>query len=169
MLHTWLCMGCNRSRSPLGSKGQGIWKRCAECVEKRQTSWRYANSREAKMLRAIREAGPTGICSAELARAISSPMNELMRVRSECIARGTPMFSCKSGTGKGGGQLLHFEREEWADAYAQAHQKHRSTAHEIQAMERRSTASVVQEALRNRSPLEAALYAAACASQGVAP
>ena len=29
---TFLCMGCNTSRSGTGSKGAGIFKRCAPCL-----------------------------------------------------------------------------------------------------------------------------------------
>lgn len=30
----WRCFGCHTDRSQLGSKGQGVFKRCASCVAK---------------------------------------------------------------------------------------------------------------------------------------
>lgn len=32
---SWLCLGCGQRRSATGSKGVGIFKRCAHCVAKR--------------------------------------------------------------------------------------------------------------------------------------
>lgn len=37
-LMTWRCMGCHTPRSALGSKGAGIFKRCASCVARRVAS-----------------------------------------------------------------------------------------------------------------------------------
>lgn len=35
----WLCFGCNKQRSALGSKGAGVRKRCSACVVARATKW----------------------------------------------------------------------------------------------------------------------------------
>ena len=35
MSPNWMCMGCKQPRQPLGSKGKGPAKRCAQCVAKR--------------------------------------------------------------------------------------------------------------------------------------
>lgn len=38
MLPTWHCLGCNQKRVVLGSRGVGVRKRCAVCVQKREAA-----------------------------------------------------------------------------------------------------------------------------------
>lgn len=32
----WRCMGCNKDRPSLGSRGKGVRRRCAQCVAKNE-------------------------------------------------------------------------------------------------------------------------------------
>jgi len=34
LMISFKCFGCGRDRGTLGSRGAGVWKRCATCVEK---------------------------------------------------------------------------------------------------------------------------------------
>ena len=33
---TWLCMGCNKRRPSLGSRGHGLRLRCGECIKAKE-------------------------------------------------------------------------------------------------------------------------------------
>jgi hypothetical protein len=36
MTSTFKCMGCHQPRHAIGSRGAGVFKRCAQCLEKRE-------------------------------------------------------------------------------------------------------------------------------------
>lgn len=44
MSPNFMCMGCNKQRQPLGSKGKGAAKRCVDCLAKREAKARPASS-----------------------------------------------------------------------------------------------------------------------------
>lgn len=135
---TWLCMGCKLPKRTSGSRGKGLAKRCAQCVEAADSASPLLTGRMRAFVEALEKAGAAGLDLPGLMEALGCRKPAVEAAAHRLRVLGVRLHAAKnpSKAGRGGLGNRWFATAELRDAYAAQRQADADAKAQARAAER---------------------------------